>query len=190
GCTVQTGGLKCFLDFLSGQAPVGHIQIVTKVTATGAQTLTATATCQQGVSSATDATTSLAFNSTAPTTATATGAPGGLNDNGGTTTKKPDKKAPTSRAVNSAGVRGSTAKLRFKIYDDRGVAKALTTVKHNGRLVGTASTGFGPVAYGSTYYVGWHVPATAAKGTYTFCVVAVDHAGNHSHASCAALAVK
>ena len=47
-----------------------------------------------------------------------------------------------------------------------------------------------PVAYGTTYFVGWHVPTKAATGTYSFCVVAVDKAGNKSRPSCAGLTVK
>jgi hypothetical protein len=102
----------------------------------------------------------------------------------------PDKKAPTSRAVVSTGKRGRSAQLRFKIYDDRGVAKALIKVKRNGRVVGTPSTGFGPVESGSTYFLNWKVPPKAAKGTYSFCVTAVDRAGNGSAQSCAPLALK
>jgi hypothetical protein len=86
--------------------------------------------------------------------------------------------------------RGAVAKIRFKIYDDQGVARALTTVKRGSTVVGTASTGFSPVASGSIYYVGWHVLAKAAKGNYWFCVVAVDRVGNKSAQSCAPLALR
>ena len=57
-------------------------------------------------------------------------------------------------------------------------------------MVGKASTGYGPVAYGSVYYLGWQVPARAVKGNYSFCVVAVDRAGNKSAQTCAPLALK
>ena len=113
-----------------------------------------------------------------------------MNGDGTSTKKKVDKKAPTSRAVASAGKRGNTVKLRFRIYDESGQAKALATVERNGKLFATTSSGFGPVAYGTTYFIGWNVPALAPKGTYKFCVVAVDHAGNHSRSSCAMLALK
>jgi len=191
--------LKCFLDWLSGDVAAGHLQVVTKVTASGAQTLTATAVSQQGVSSATDSTLSLTLNQSATTTTTTTttatsstlGVPVGLNGNAKTTAKKKaDKKAPTGRAVASTAKRGNTAKLRFRIYDESGVAKALATIERDGKLFSTASSGFGPVAYGTTYFLGWHVPALAPKGTYKFCVVAVDRAGNHSRSSCAPLALK
>lgn len=197
GCmAVSATSVKCFLDFLSGAAPVGHLQVVAKATTTGAQILTATATCQQGVFSAAGSTLSLTVNPTTATTTTTTssttaGIPTGLNGSGTTTTKaKSDKKAPTSAAIASTGKRGATVKLRFRIYDDLGVAKALATIKRNGKSFATKKTGFGPVAYGTTYFLGWHVPASAPKGTYRFCVVAVDRAGNHSRSSCAALKLK
>lgn len=192
-CTAITAAsLKCFLDWLSSDAPAGHLQVVTKVIADGAQTMTATATSQQGVSSTADATLALILNDGTTSTASSTsGVPVGLNGNAKTTTKKTvDKKAPSSRAVASNGKRGATVKLLFHIYDEGGVAKALATIERNGKMFATASTGFGPVAFGTTYYLGWHVPALAPKGTYKFCVVAFDRAGNHSRSSCAPLALK
>jgi hypothetical protein len=56
--------------------------------------------------------------------------------------------------------------------------------------VATARTGFGPVAYGSVYYVGWMIPRAAPMGTYSFCVVAYDRAAHHSRRSCAPLALR
>lgn len=73
GCAVESVGvLKCSLDWLSGDAPVAHLQINTTVTAAGTQSLTATATSQQGVSSATDATTTVSVNEAPATITTAT----------------------------------------------------------------------------------------------------------------------
>jgi hypothetical protein len=203
GCVVKTSStLRCSLDWLSADALSGHIQLTAKVTAAGTQTLSATATDQQGDIDNSNNTLSLAFGGTAATTTTTTttsgstgvtnttsGVPTGLN--GDTTpTKKQDKKKPTAHALSSAAKRGRLASLRFTIYDDKGVAKALTSVKRNGRVVGTANTGYGPVAFGSVYYISWHVPAKAAKGKYSFCVVAVDRAGNKSAQSCAPVALK
>ena len=94
------------------------------------------------------------------------------------------------QALITSGKRGAVARLRFKIYDDQGVAKVTSTIKRGAKIVGTASTGYGPVAYGSVYFVGWKVPANAASGSYWFCVVAVDRAGNKSAQSCAPLSLK
>jgi hypothetical protein len=191
GCKASSAAqVVCTLDFLGGVAPRGNVQIYANVVAAGSQVVTATATSQQGVLTAAHSTASVTLNARTVTTATSTGTPSGLNGGVTTTKKTADKVKPSSRAIASSGKRGRTAKLRFRIYDDRGVAKALATIKRHGKVVATAKTGFGPVAYGSTYYVGWHVPAKAPMGGYSFCVVAVDRAGNASRASCSPLAVK
>src|SRR5205823_4631659 len=151
-------------DWLSSGWPVGHLQVIVQVTATGPQTLTATATSQQGVFSTSHST--LALSLTAPTTTTTTsGTPTGLNGSSGSTTgATQDVQKPTSRALASTGTPGRTVKLRFRIYDNRGTARAVATIKHAGKVMGAANTGFGPVSFGTTYYVGWHVPLRAAKG--------------------------
>ncbi len=195
GCSVSSGQLKCFLDYLSSDVTTAHLQVVTKVVASTLQTFSGTASAAQGEFNAADNTLSISLNTTpAPATTTTAGSttsgiPVGLNGDG-TPTKKQDKKRPTSHALSSSGKRGRLAQLRFRVYDEHGVAKVLTKVKWNGTVVGAPSTGFGPVAYGSTYFLAWHVPAKAAKGNYSFCVVAYDRAGNKSAQSCAPLALK
>jgi hypothetical protein len=187
GCAVVSSSqLRCFLDFLSGAAPHANILITAKVVAGGTHVLTATLTAQQSESTLANNTLTLTYLSGAAGT---TIAPLGLN--GDTAPRKAqDKKKPTVHALVVSAKRGAVAKLRFKIYDDKGTAKAMTTVKRGTKVIGKANTGYGPVAYGSVYYVGWHVPAKAAKGKYTFCVVAVDRAGNKSAPSCAPVALK
>jgi hypothetical protein len=189
GCTVLSATqLRCYLDFLSGQAPHANVLITAKVTAAGTQVLVATVTAQQSESSLTNNTLTLTYISGSGTTSPPT-VPGGLNGDG-TPTVAQDKKKPTVHALLTSAKRGAVAKLRFKIYDDHGIAKAITTVKRGTTIVGRASTGYGPVAFGSVYYVGWRVPKRAAKGTYTFCVTAVDRAGNKSARSCAPVALR
>jgi hypothetical protein len=164
-----------------------NLQITTKVVAAGSQTLSATATAAQGDSDNSNNTLSLALN--AATALGTSAVPVGLNGDG-TPTKKQDKKKPSAQALYTSGKRGGVAKLRFKIYDDQGVAKAMTTIKRGATVVSTTSTGYGPVAYGSVYFVGWHVPAKVQRGSYWFCVIAVDRAGNKSAQSCAPLALR
>jgi uncharacterized repeat protein (TIGR01451 family) len=189
GCTVVSATqLRCFLDFLSGQAPHANVQIIAKVITSGAQVFSATATAQQSESSLANNTLTLTYNAGSAAVSGST-IPAGLNGDS-TPTKKQDKRKPNVAALSSTGKRGGVAKLRFKIYDDHGVAKALTTIKRNGAKVGVSNTGFGPVAFGNVYYTGWRVPAGAPKGNYSFCVVGVDSAGNKSAQSCAPLAVK
>ncbi len=194
GCAVVSSSqLSCFLDWLSSDVTTATLQITAKVIATTGQTFSGTASASQGEFNAADNTLSLALNTAS--TPVAGGTPGadksptGLNGDG-TPTKTQDKRKPTAEALYTPAKRGAVAKLRFKIYDDQGVAKAVTSVKRGSTVVGTANTGYGPVASGSTYYVGWHVPAHAAKGNYWFCVTAVDRAGNKSAQSCAPLALR
>jgi hypothetical protein len=189
GCIVlSVTQLRCYLDFLSGQAPHANVLITAKVTAAGTQVLVATVTAQQSESSLTNNTLTLTYTSGSGTTSPPT-VPGGLNGDG-TPTVTQDTRKPTVHALLTSAKRGAVAKLRFKIYDDHGIAKAITTVKRGTTNVGKASTGFGPVVFGSVYYVGWRVPAKAAKGMYTFCVTAVDRAGNKSARACAPVALR
>ena len=183
---VSATQLRCYLDFLSGQAPHANVLITAKVIGAGTQVLVATVTAQQSESSLANNT--LTLTSTSGSTSTPT-APVGLNGDG-TPTVTQDKKKPTARALLTAAKRGGVAKLRFKIYDDHGIAKAITTVKRGTTVIGKATTGYGPVVSGSVYYVGWRVPRKAAKGKYTFCVTAIDRAGNKSAQSCAPVALK
>jgi hypothetical protein len=188
GCTaISATQLKCFLDFLSGQAPRANILITAKVVAAGTHVFSATVTAQQSESSLTNNTLTLVYTSGAGSTTSP--APVGLNGDG-TPTKTQDKKTPTVQALASSSRRGRVAKLRFKIYDDRGTARALTTIKHGTTVVGATNTGYGPVAYGSVYFAPWSVPLRVSTGYYRFCVTAVDLAGNRSPQSCAPLNVK
>src|SRR3954451_10823075 len=158
GCVpVDAAHVQCSLEFLSSTSPSAHIQVTTKVLAAGTQTLSATASAAQGELAPADNTVSVAVDAVSAST----GTPSGLNGNG-TPTKAQDKKKPTARALASTGTRGRASKLRFKVYDDHGVAKVTAMVRLSGRAVGTARTGFGPVAYNHVYFLGWKVPAKAA----------------------------
>lgn len=197
GCTASsTTTLKCFLDWLSSDVSVGRFQVALKVGASGQHTVSATATSQQAVLTAAHSTTTLTLDQTPSSSSSSSssgstsGVPNGLSGSVPTVTKKKDKTRPTINALSSVGRRGRTANLRYRIHDDSGVAKALATVRRGRVVVATMSTGFGPVASEGVYYSGWHVPAKAKKGTYSFCLTAVDRAGNKSARSCAPLAVK
>lgn len=186
GCAASgTTQVVCSLGVLSASAPQANVQVFANVVKAGQLTVTATATSQQGVLTATNSTLSLTLGSPAVERF-----PAGLNGDGAAKAAVKDLKAPTTRAFASAGKRGTTAKLHFWIYDDSGVARAFTTVKRDGKTIGQLSTGYGPVVDRATYFVGWHIPRRAIKGTYTFCVVAVDRALHASPSSCAALEVK
>jgi hypothetical protein len=167
-----------------------------------AQTVSATASSTDGEVSASDNTASIAVGTGSKSTSTAVGStapppilgpdgmPVGLNGTASKSAAGIDTHAPKVSALASSGERDGSAALRFRISDDSGVASASATIEHNGRNVGSVRTGYGPVAAGSVYFVAWHVPAKAAKGKYTFCVVASDRSRHSSKQSCAPLTVR
>jgi hypothetical protein len=180
------------------------VQVYVTVKDAGTQTVSATATFSQADANGSDNTASVSIAGSSSGTSTSTtnvatggvvviptsnGIPVGLNG-AIKSVAGADRKAPTVHALRSAGRRGRSAPLEFRIYDDSGIARATATVERNGKPVGSAATGFGPVAAGSIYYVGWHVPAKARKGRYSFCVVAVDRARHSSKQSCAPLTLR
>lgn len=193
GCTLSgTSDLSCNLDFLSDQARVGHVSIWANVNAPGTQTLTATVSTQQPESTLSDNTLTLTAGATFASTSTSkntTGIPTGLNGRAKTVAGV-DRVRPTARAIASSGKRGKVVKIRFRLYDNSGVAKAIATITRGRKVVGRVSTGFGPVAYGGVYYVAWHVPKKLAPGKYTLTVVAADRARHKSKPSHATLTVR
>ena len=91
-------------------------------------------------------------------------APTGLNGDPAATTKAADKVKPTASALQSVVRHGAPTALRFKIYDDRGQARAIGTVKQGTKVLATLKSGFGPVAYGTIYYLPY-VTSTVAAAT-------------------------
>jgi hypothetical protein len=202
GCVASGTKVVCSLDYVSKLTPVTRVQVYVTVKDSSAQTVAATATSTETDSSPSDNTVSIAVGTGAATTSSAIGStapapilgpdgmPVGLNGTAGKSAAGIDTHAPTTRALASSGRRNSSAALKFRIYDDSGIARATATVEHNGRTIASVQTGFGPVAAGSVYFVAWHVPANAAKGNYTFCVVASDRSKHSSKQSCAPLTVR
>lgn len=195
GCVLSgTTDLTCDLAFLSDQARVGHVLIWENVQAAGPHTLTAKVSAQQSETTLVDNTLTLtdsappAFTGTVGSKSTA-GIPTGLNGTP-TQTKRVDRVRPTTRAIASSAKRGKVAKIRFRIYDNSGVAKAIVTIRRGRKMVGHVSTGFGPVAAGGVYYVAWHVPKKLKPGRYTFTVVAADRAKHKSKPSHATFTVR
>ena len=103
-----------------------------------------------------------------------------------------DKRAPTARALAMSAKLGKKAKLRFRVSDNSGKARALVRV-YGPRYALFASLTM-PLrtvgARGSVQSVGWRVPRTLVPGKYRFCVLATDKAGNASKTSCAKLVLK
>jgi uncharacterized repeat protein (TIGR01451 family) len=185
GCTGTTT-LSCNLDFLPA-AMTTQIVMAVKVNAEGTLTATANGHALQADLRPADNIATLTL--TIGKTAQPQGAPGGLNGGSGSPAG-PDKVKPSARALSSRVSRGKSSALRFKLYDDRGVAKATATVKRNGKVVATLKTGYGPVVYGTIYFLPWKVSAKLDRGGLSFCVVATDRSGNSSASSCAPVSLR
>jgi hypothetical protein len=103
-----------------------------------------------------------------------------------------DARAPKARAIQMSARLGKKAKLRFRVADNSGKARALV------RVYGPQYALFASLpmplrhvgARGSLQTVTWHVPVTLGVGKFQFCVLATDRAGNASRTSCAKLLLK
>ncbi len=176
GC-IGTGAatLACPLDFLPGLEQA-NVTIIVKVTATGDLSTTASVTSDEPDANPADnaATSKIVSGKPAPAATPAGPAP--------------DTAAPRVAALTTSGRAGTIVKLRFRISDDRGVAKASITVKHRGTVVSKLGSRFGPVRAGTIYSLPYAAPRAA--GGYSFCVAGTDSTGNRSSASCAPLQLR
>jgi len=205
GCAAQSSTqIICGLPSLSSTSKTATAQLDVKVTTAAKQSVAATVSTTIADASPSDNSVVIALNgasssgtssgvsSTASVSTlglSSSGVPVGLNGSPSSLASA-DKVPPTAHALASTAKRGRVADLKFRIYDNSGTAKAVATVKRGTKQVARAATGFGPVAYGTVYYVGWHVPKKLSPGKYSFCVVAYDRAKHHSATSCAALTVR
>jgi len=103
-----------------------------------------------------------------------------------------DTRAPKARAFPQNAKLGKKAKLRFRVSDNSGKARALVRVYGPQYLLYANLTM--PLKKvgkrGSVQSVAWHVPRTLVPAKYRFCVLATDKAGNASKTSCAKLVLK
>jgi hypothetical protein len=106
--------------------------------------------------------------------------------------RKADARAPNVRALAGAARLGTKTKLRFRLSDNSGQARALV------RVYGTQYALYATLAMplrkvgarGSVQSVRWRVPKAMGAGKFRFCVLATDKAGNASKTSCAKLVLK
>jgi hypothetical protein len=102
----------------------------------------------------------------------------------------PDTTPPRVAAIASIGVRGTKAKLAYRVADDSGYTKeAFAIYRGKRRLVHTSSLSFANADAAETYFASWPVPRHVAK-KLRFCVSAVDEAKNRSGTSCAPLTIR
>jgi len=101
----------------------------------------------------------------------------------------PRNEPPSVRAIASSGKRGTTVRLRFRVYDDGGQTRERIEVYRFGRVLQRISTSLHSVQSGALYYVNWK-PPKSLRGALTFCVTAWDDAGQQSNRSCGALRIR
>jgi hypothetical protein len=99
---------------------------------------------------------------------------------------QPDRVKPRVKAYAGSARRGSTAAFRFRVHDNRHVS-VTATVRWRGRLAlsGRMRRVAAPRwSYRATWWSTKPISRSWPAGTYSFCVAAVDGAGNRSK-SCA-----
>ena len=97
-----------------------------------------------------------------------------------------DIKAPyvVAYAVNTKA--GATAVLQYSVFDDSGKTREVIHVVGRRGDLATMTMPLRPVRPDQRYTVRWRVPKPRPRGDVTYCVVAIDPAGNRAKA-CAAI---
>lgn len=106
-----------------------------------------------------------------------------------TITTPTDTTAPVVHAFLSAGYVGRKVEIEFSVKDNSGAARvAIGVAGPSGTSLGAKSTG-NIVADGRPVFIQWLIPRSTTPGMKTFCVGALDAAGNEARQRCATLNV-
>ncbi len=97
----------------------------------------------------------------------------------------PDVRAPLVTVHPADARRGARATLRFDLYDDSGRSRAVVRVYERRTLLATLGSPLRFAIGTRGASVRWLVPARLRSRQLSFCVVAVDAAGNRSAPTCA-----
>ena len=97
----------------------------------------------------------------------------------------PDVKAPLVTPHPASAKRGTTATLRFDLYDDSGRAGAVVRIYEEHVLLTTLTSPLRFAVGTRSASVRWSVPRKLRSRQLHFCVVATDGAGNRSKPACA-----
>lgn len=108
-----------------------------------------------------------------------------------TTSGAKDTTAPRVTALASSGKAGAKTKLLYRVSDDSGETKDSVTIYVDSKPYGSATGSWGPAKEGRTYSWSWTPPASwRGRAGLSFCVTAVDRAGNRSNRSCAPIRLR
>lgn len=100
-----------------------------------------------------------------------------------------DRSPPHVSTLRASAKHGTTAQLRFRVWDDSGKSREELTVLDGKLKLMQRQVPLRTVIYRHVYSVGWRVPADLHPGVMRFCAVGVDEVGNRSVKSCSALAI-
>jgi hypothetical protein len=100
-----------------------------------------------------------------------------------------DTEPPHLQTLPATAARGTTAQLRFRVYDDSFHSSEVLTIMNGKAQVGRVSVPLEHVHYRQVYTAGWRVPKSMQPGKQHWCAVATDEAGNASKRSCSTLKV-
>jgi hypothetical protein len=100
-----------------------------------------------------------------------------------------DRAPPNVRTIRGSAARGTTAELRYRVYDDSGKSRELLTILKGKLTIARISVSMSSVLYGRVYTARWRVPAGLKPGDRLYCAVATDQAGNHSKRSCSSFTI-
>jgi hypothetical protein len=95
-----------------------------------------------------------------------------------------DRIAPRIRTIRASASSGTTAALRYRVFDDSGESRELLTIVQGTTTIGRVTVPLAPIAYRRVYTAHWRVPRGTRPGTKKYCGVAIDKAGNRSSRSC------
>jgi hypothetical protein len=101
----------------------------------------------------------------------------------------PDRLAPHAQALGASGVHALPMRLRYRLWDDSGKARAHLAILRQGVQIWERQVALHVVRKAHVESVYWTVPA-AVTGKLRFCVRASDAAGNRSPQNCANVTVR
>ena len=100
-----------------------------------------------------------------------------------------DREPPLLRTLRSSARPGTTANLRYRVWDDSGKSRETLTILDGKAQLGRVIVPLHADEYRQVYAAHWHVPAGLKRGERLFCAVATDANGNASKRSCSAITV-
>jgi hypothetical protein len=96
-----------------------------------------------------------------------------------------DITAPTLTAYGATGLRGRALKLRFLVHDDSGKTEIALGIYRGAATISTHHYALQPLD--GIYFTTW---TPRQRGSYRFCVIALDGSGNRSPTRCSTLTIR